>query len=307
MCKAPAVDAPKLIPIPPQPISRFEPVLEPEVFAEMERVAERARREFAGTAIWHVSSTARGGGVAEILHALLPYVRGVGVDTRWVVLRDGHDFFTVTKRIHNRLHDDPGDGGELGEEERRFYEAPLAGSAARLSRLLQRGDVVYLHDPQTAGLVPAMLDLGAKVIWRCHIGVDQPGPLARSAWDFLRPYVEAADAYVFSRREYAWDGMDMDKVWLMPPAIDPFTPKNQALEPGTVEAILGEVGLGPKLPAEAPTFTRGDGTPGQGGAPGCAAAGGTASGRRQSRPPGFALGPVEGPARPARLLRDLCR
>ncbi len=147
------MDAPKLVPIAPQPISRFEPVLEPAVYREMERVAERSRQEFEGTAIWHISSTARGGGVAEILHALLPYVRGAGVDTRWVVLRDGGDFFTVTKRIHNRLHEDPGDGGELGEEERRIYEAPLAGTTARLSRLLQSGDVVYLHDPQTAGLV----------------------------------------------------------------------------------------------------------------------------------------------------------
>jgi trehalose synthase len=255
------VAVPKFVQIPPQPLERFEPLLGAEQFAPFERVAERARDEFAGLAIWHVSSTARGGGVAEILHALLPYVRGAGIDTRWVVLREGEEFFAVTKRLHNNLHGDPGDGGELGEAERRVYETTLAGSAAHLGRLLQPGDVVYLHDPQTAGLVPAMKELGARVIWRCHIGVDEPDALAHRAWDFLRPYVESADAYVFSRAEYAWDVLDRDKVWLFPPAIDPFSAKNQELDADTVEAILRTVGLRDSLPETAPVFVRGDGTP----------------------------------------------
>lgn len=256
-------ELPKFVQIPALPLERFEPLLGPEAFAQMEAVAVDARREFQGTAIWHVNSTARGGGVAEILHSLLPYVRGAGVDTRWVVMRNDDEFFRVTKRIHNRLHEDPGDGGELGDEARRLYEGPLAANAAHLSRLMQEGDVVYLHDPQTAGLVPAMMEFGARVVWRCHIGVDEPGPLTHSAWDFLRPYVEDADAFVFSRREYAWDGLDMDRVWLMPPAIDPFSPKNQALDPATIGAILGAVGLGPAVPDGAPTFMRADGTPGR--------------------------------------------
>ncbi len=252
---------PKFVQIPPQPLERFEALLGAEGFAPFERVAERARDEFAGLAIWHVSSTARGGGVAEILHALLPYVRGAGIDTRWVVLRDGEEFFTVTKRLHNNLHGDPGDGGELGEGERHVYEATLAGSAAHLERLLQPGDVVYLHDPQTAALVPAMKELGARVVWRCHIGIDEPDALARRTWDFLRPYVEPADAYVFSRAEYAWDGLDRGKVWLMPPAIDPFSAKNQELDPDTVEAVLRTLGLRDGPPETAPVFVRGDGTP----------------------------------------------
>jgi trehalose synthase len=251
---------PKYIQIPALPLERFEPLLGPEVFARMEAIAADARREFEGVAIWHVNSTARGGGVAEILHALLPYVRGAGVDTRWVVMRNDDPFFQVTKRLHNRLHEDPGDGGELGDVERHSYEGPLEANAGQLAQLIQKGDVVYLHDPQTAGLVSAMKELGAKVIWRCHIGVDEPGPLAHSAWDFLRPYVSDADAFVFSRREYAWEGLEMDRVWLMSPAIDPFSPKNQELEPEAIERILGVIGLG-GAPHDGAPFRRTDGTP----------------------------------------------
>lgn len=251
---------PELVQISPQPIDRYRELLDDE-YPRVEAIAERARKRFAGRAIWHVSSTARGGGVAEILHSFLPYVRGAGVDTRWAVLQEEPEFFAVTKRLHNRLHDDPGDGGPLGEEERNLYESALRASAAQLAPLIQSDDVIYLHDPQTAGLVPAMQEIGVKVIWRCHIGVDHPGELARGGWDFLRPYVEGADAYVFSRGGYVWDGLDRAKVWLMPPAIDPFAPKNQELGSDTVEGILGQIGLNASPPDPAPTFVRGDGTP----------------------------------------------
>jgi trehalose synthase len=255
---------PKFVQIPPKPLERFRPLLGAEGYAQIEAAAERARRELTGRAIWHVSSTMRGGGVAEILHSLLPYVRGAGIDTRWVVLREAEDFFAITKRLHNHLHGDPGDGGELGDEQRRIYERTLASGAGYLVRLLQEGDVIYLHDPQTAGLVPAMKERGLKVIWRCHIGVDEPNALVRHAWDFLRPYVELADAYVFSRGRYVWDGLDRGRAWLMAPAIDPFSPKNQELEPAVVEAILETIGLRPSSSASgAPLFVRGDGTPGR--------------------------------------------
>ena len=101
--------------------------------------------------------------------------------------------------------------------------------------------MVIVHDPQPAGLIPALQDHGATVVWRCHVGVDEPNDTARSAWDFLRPYVERADACVFSRRSYAWSGLD--RVEIVPPSIDAFSPKNQSLEPAAVDAILAAAGI----------------------------------------------------------------
>jgi trehalose synthase len=252
----------KFVQISPQPLDRFRPLLGEE-FEEIEAIAAKARHEFAGRAIWHVSSTARGGGVAELLWALLPYVRGASVDTRWVVLREPPEFFALTKRIHNLLHGYPGDGGDLGEAERQLYEETLAASGRQLVALCQPGDIIYLHDPQTAGLVPVMQEAGLTVVWRCHVGVDEPNEKVHKAWDFLRDYVEAADALIFSRRDYAWEGLDGKRVWEMPPVIDPFTTKNQDLSAAVIEAILGAIGLGIGPPASAPTFVRSDGTPGR--------------------------------------------
>ena len=253
---------PKFVPIFAEPIERYRSLL-PDEYEELEAAARWAKERFAGRAIWNISSTARGGGVAEMLRCLLPYARDAGVDVRWVVVRVGPVFFAVTKRLHNHLHGDAGDGGELGGEERQLYEQVLRANSDALGPQMQRGDVVYLHDPQTAGMVPALRERGLKVVWRCHIGVDRPNDVVRRAWDFLRPYVEQANAYVFSRHDYVWDGLDKQKVWCMPPVIDPFSPKNQDFTPETTTAILKAIEFIPDGLEGAPVFERTDGTPGR--------------------------------------------
>src|SRR5207253_9126239 len=150
-------------------------------------LAEEARTTLAGRVIWNVSSTAQGGGVAEMLHQFLRYALGAGVDTRWVVLESTPAFFVVTKRLHNRLHGEPGDGGPLGGDERALYQDVMDANAAELKPLLRPRDVVILHDPQTIGLAPPLHTLGVTVVWRCHIGADEPNALSDEAWTFLRP------------------------------------------------------------------------------------------------------------------------
>jgi trehalose synthase len=249
-----------------QPVHRLPPERFREVLGERyDAVADaivRAPKVFRGRVIWHVNSTARGGGVVELLQSLLAYARGAGVDARWMVIGGTGGFFGITKRIHNRLHGAKGDGGPLGTDERAIYEAVLEANARRLARVVRPGDIVFLHDPQTAGLVEPVRRAGASVVWRCHIGVDTPNDLAREAWDWLRPYVLPADAYVFSREAFVWDGLDGERTWIVPPSIDAFSPKNQAMSPATARAILAAAGLGGdgEGPRPPPLFTRQDGS-----------------------------------------------
>ncbi len=228
--------------IAPASTERFRALLGDD-YSEVEQAIGDAGRLLNSRVIWHVNSTARGGGVAEMLQSLLAYARGAGVDVRWLTIEGDPEFFTITKRIHNHLHGSPGDGGELGEAERIHYESTLARSADELGELVRPDDIVYLHDPQTAGLIGPMRSKGTRVIWRCHVGLDRPNELARSAWSFLEPYVRQADAYVFSRRAFAWEGLESEKQWLVAPSIDAFSPKNQEMEADAVNAILGRIGL----------------------------------------------------------------
>lgn len=232
-----------LVDVAPLAIERFERVLTAEQEQDLLRTVARGRELLTGRVVWSVNSTAHGGGVAEMLQSLIAYGRGGGVDARWVVIGGEPDFFRVTKRIHNRLHGYAGDGGPLGEHERSIYEACTAANAEQLAPLVGEGDIVLLHDPQTAGLVDAMKAAGAHVVWRAHVGLDLPNDQARDAWRFLLPYVTRADAYVFSRRGFAWEGLDERRLTIIPPSIDPFSPKNQALESDAVRAILRVMGL----------------------------------------------------------------
>src|SRR5207245_9877235 len=91
------------------------------------------------------------------------------------------------------------DGSELSPAERAEYEETLGRNAAALVELMKPGDVAVLHDPQTAGLVPALTGHGVKVIWRSHVGRDQPNDMVRSASLSLTPNLTTASAFGFSR------------------------------------------------------------------------------------------------------------
>lgn len=247
------------------PLDRFVPVLGAERVAEARALAARLREKLAGAAIWNVNSTAIGGGVAEMLPSLLAYARAEGIDTRWVVMHGEPEFFAITKRLHHALHGSVGAGGLPTDADRLEYERITSANAADLGARLERGDVVILHDPQTAGMAPMLLARGARVIWRCHIGHDRRGPEVDAAWAFLAPYLREVPAYVFSRREYVPRELDAARAAIVQPSIDAFSPKNVELEPGSVRAILHHVGVlsGPAPEGAHPLYTRRDGSPGR--------------------------------------------
>ncbi len=225
------------------PIDLLGTLLPPDRWERLRSEAARGRELLAGRVVWNVSATAEGGGVAEMLHTLLSCARGAGVDTRWWVLDGDPEFFSITKRIHNALHGAAGDGHLLGAAEHAHYERVLAHNLAELTSLVRPGDLVLLHDPQTAGLVDGVRAAGARVVWRCHIGRDTSNAATDRGWAFLRRYLQNADAVVFSRGAYAPPWMARERVRVIAPSIDPFSPKNRDLDDRVVSAVLARVGL----------------------------------------------------------------
>ena len=167
--------------------ARLESLIGVERMARFEEVADAAQASLAGHVVLNVNSTAIGGGVAEMLQTLLAYARGAGIDARWLVIEGDAEFFAITKRIHNGLYGFPGDGGVLGKAERSHYERVLRRNADELLAVVRPGDVVLIHDPQPAGLVEAVKRAGARVVWRCHVGRDEPNVWTARAWEFLAP------------------------------------------------------------------------------------------------------------------------
>lgn len=245
--------------IAPEDPQRFASVLGEEQMTTMRAAIEAARVLLDGRTVWNVNSTAKGGGVAEMLATLLPYACGAGVQTRWMVIGGDDEFFTITKRIHNRLHGAAGDGAGLDDDDRRHYEKVLAGQVAQLKDMMSTGDIAILHDPQTAGMAPLLADAGISVIWRCHVGLDTPNQEARDTWAFLLPYVRRADRCVFSRQAFAWEGLDEERIRVVAPSIDPFSAKNYEMDGASVHAVLVSAGIIDDGDDAAAAYTRFDG------------------------------------------------
>jgi trehalose synthase len=222
-------------------------VVIPAGWARLGAALEAGRAGLQGRTVWMVNSTAVGGGVAELLRSSMPYWLGADLDARWAVVQAGPGFFRITKRIHNMLHGHAGDGGGLGGRDHHVYESSLAPNAAWLERRVRAGDVVVLHDPQTAGLAPALKAMGATVVFRSHVGADNPNALVQAAWDFLLPYVSYADAIVLTRHSSAPSWVDAARVAVIPPCIDPCAIKNRSMDARAARAILRRAGLAEKL------------------------------------------------------------
>ena len=136
--------------ISPLPFDRLESAIGPERIAQAHEQARAVQEQLRGRVVWNVNSTATGGGVAEMLPSLLGYARGLGIDTRWLVIEGDAPYFALTKRLHHLLHGSAGDGGPTGDEERRVYEQVARDNADSLLAQIRPRDVVILHDPQTA-------------------------------------------------------------------------------------------------------------------------------------------------------------
>lgn len=196
---------------------------------ELKLLADRLR----GKVIQHINSTARGGGVAEILQRAVPLLQELGLDVRWDVIKGEERFFQVTKKFHNALQ---GRKEEISEEMFRIY---LETNERNSGSIDFCGDIVFVHDPQPAALVKKRKEVSAsKWIWRCHIDVSDPD---LRVWDFLRQFVEEYDTSVFSAPLFARElGIPQ---FLISPSIDPLSAKNRELSSSAIESVLKKYGI----------------------------------------------------------------
>jgi trehalose synthase len=214
-------------------LADYAPVVGAHVVDELRVLAERVR----GRSLQNINSTAVGGGVAEILTRLVPLLRELGIDVSWDFIKGDQAFFNVTKAFHNALH---GSAEEISDD---MFEIYRATTEANLAELNLHGDVIFVHDPQPAGLVAAKTSIGRRWMWRCHIDVSAPDP---RVWRFLRPLVDAYDAAVFSMPDFAQQ-LTIPQ-FVVTPSIDPLSSKNQDLEPATVRAVIEKYGIDPARP-----------------------------------------------------------
>ena len=216
--------------------------------AELKLEAESVAARLAGRTVWIVSSTARGGGVAEMLPTIVSLLRSLGIQVEWVVIgTTDPGFFELTKRLHNLIH---GAGSpELGEADRRLYERVNQENADALRELLRPGDVLLVNDPQPLPMASQLRDIPLTTVWRSHIGLDAENAATRAAWDFLAPYLDVYDGAVFSAPEYIPERLAR-RATVIFPGIDPLSAKNRDLSLRQTIEVMCNGGL---IPCPGPT------------------------------------------------------
>lgn len=208
----------------------YRPIVGDELIDE---VLDLGRR-LAGARICHLSSTASGGGVAELLARYLPLLHAVGVSADWRLIHGHSAFFTITKSLHNALQ---GARYDLTDADRQLYLQVNEHSGTLLP---PDYDVYIVHDPQPAAVRRFAGPRGARWIWRCHIDSSAPD---RSVSRFLRPYVEDYDAVVYTMPEFVLPELASRRVAFIAPAIDPLGTKNMDLPTDVCRRALADSGL----------------------------------------------------------------
>ena len=216
-------------------IDDYEPVVGREVVEEIRRLAAPLK----GARIAQINATAYGGGVSELLRSLIPIYRGLGIKADWKLVSGDAQFFEVTKGFHNALQGAP---FELTARARETY---LMHNLRNAQQLEEPYDIIIVHDPQPAAMRAFKDKSDTKWVWRCHIDTSAPNP---QVFDFVAEFAEAYDAVVFTLDRFVPPALKHGRVVIVPPAIDPLSPKNIPLPEELCRQVLTWMGVDHRRP-----------------------------------------------------------
>jgi len=187
-----------------------------------------------GVRVLHLSATPYGGGVAELLRSQVPLLRDLGLAVDWKLIAGDDAFFTVTKALHNALQ---GADENISDTQ---WETYLTLSERSARQLDHDYDVIVVHDPQPLAIARLSGRGKSLWVWRCHIDTSEPNP---AVWQRLAPFLEDYDAAVFTLGGFVPPDFPVARIEVVPPAIDPESPKNIELGPHLARRVLGWIGV----------------------------------------------------------------
>lgn len=201
-----------------------------------EKVEEimKLARELSGARILHLNATPYGGGVSELLRSEIPILRDLGLHADWKIIFGGEKFFSVTKSFHNALQ---GAQFVLDDDIKDVY---LSYNTRNAQLLEEQYDYIIVHDPQPLALLHFKGSGSCRWLWRCHIDTSQPN---QEVWDFLKPFAEEYNAAIFTMDEFVPSGLQVAKIFIIPPAIDPLSPKNMTIPVNLCRRVISWVGV----------------------------------------------------------------
>ena len=218
-------------------INDYREFISDDLMLEIKKLSEILRDK----KIIHINATSQpgGGGVAEILHSLIPLMQDLKIGAEWHTINPPEDFFSVTNKIHNGLQ---GKKVELAETEKELYIEQSKKMSAEIKKL--NAQLYVIHDPQPL-LITSFSKKIHPAISRIHIDLSSPNP---DVWNFIFPYFKPYQKIILSVREFINGNLPKEKVTVFPPATDPLTLKNLPIKKERALIILEDLGINPSKP-----------------------------------------------------------
>jgi trehalose synthase len=210
-------------------LKQYSEFVDPAYFSRISALAEPLKDKH----VVHVNSTYYGGGVAEILESLIPFLNNAGIQTGWRLLKGNKDFFNVTKKFHDALQ-----GADMGMSNLKKSVYMGTNRTNSIFTHLDHHDLVLIHDPQPLPLIN-FYQKKAPWLWRCHIDISKPNP---GVWNYLKGYIKKYDGAIFSAKAFARNGLNIPK-HIIAPAIDPLSSKNMELKDSIITRYLNKFGI----------------------------------------------------------------
>lgn len=227
----------RTVSLPKHRFSDYRLISEPDQYHAVVKLAHQLK----GARVLHISATARGGGVAEILRSYIPLLKDLGLEAKWQVLQASQDFFTITKMIHNGLQGEP---QPLRLDQWETYLSYNRDLADHIDT--NDWDFIVIHDPQPATVISyCKPSKKPRWVWRSHIDTKHASDdFVHSFTQFLKPY----DGMIFTMKKYLFGDMNPKQLAIINPAIDPLNNKNEPLSAEAAKQIVKRFGINPQSP-----------------------------------------------------------
>jgi len=214
-------------------LDRYKRFVGEDLLSEIYHIAE----SLAGLHILHVNTTAQGGGVAELLHALIPPMEELGIRHTWKVvpLDDASNQFTahVVDLLQGIEH------GDISEEDKRVFLDKLRVTPVLRRAEENQADIYFIHDFQLAPLAK-IFPWMRPAIWMCHVDTASPDPNGKA---YIEQFLDVYSVYVFNTSLSVFKDLPPQKTYVITPTIDPFSEKNRFLTPERGMQILARCGI----------------------------------------------------------------
>lgn len=192
-----------------------------------------------GLRVLNLSVTGFGTGTAELLNSAVPLLTDLGLDCHWQVVRSSEDTAHVTRAMYQAL------GGVYVPWTHEMTEKWERYAAMNAELLTEPFDVIVVHDPQPAAIRSFVPDPESR-LWVLHSHLDLSSA-QEDVWLLLRPHVEKYDLAVFEAESFAREDLSVPTK-IVPPAIDPSSPRNMPLPDEVVRTVTERYGIDPERP-----------------------------------------------------------